>query len=267
MRRDLTGGMSTDDKLTFKGERIRQFSQKIRTDLFKLALSSREIGDSMQKESIEFNTQEIIDKIISNIKHLEVISNQLIELFRLDSLYDLGLKKLAAEQQIEGLGAGAERYLNYFSQIEIILPELGELAICQPASSTRRNHQKIFRDSQFRGKIDNYIEKYIDKKITVEKLAASLYMDRSSFTRKVKSITALNTQQYILHYRLAKAYEYLPNAQSVGEIANILGFSTQNHLSTSFSKLFGITCKERMLGKRSPRQNVLINCTSQLDKR
>lgn len=122
---------------------------------------------------------------------------------------------------------------------------------------TKDVRKKASRDPEFTEKLDAYIEKHLGEKITVEGMASSLYMDRSAFSRKVKAMTTLNAQQYILHYRLAKAYDFLSTAQSVAEVAQQLGFSTQNHLSTAFSKQFGITCRDRMSGKVSDRQPAL----------
>jgi AraC-like DNA-binding protein len=108
---------------------------------------------------------------------------------------------------------------------------------------------KALRDINFKQKLDDYLESNFAEGITVSAMASELAMDRSAFTRKVKKLTSYSAQQYLLHYRLQKAYEFLPEAQSVGQVSDLTGFNTQNHLSSSFTKKFGIHCRSRMLGE------------------
>ncbi len=119
----------------------------------------------------------------------------------------------------------------------------------------RKNHA---RAPWFIQRLNDYIDKNIEEKISVEDMSKSLGMNRSALTRKVKDITSLNTQQYILHFRLQKAYEMLPKAKSVAEVAYSLGFNTQNHLSTAFTKQFGITCRERLSNKTLIKNAMLV---------
>ncbi|WJG11182.1 hybrid sensor histidine kinase/response regulator transcription factor [Aliiglaciecola sp. LCG003] len=167
------------------------------------------------------------------------------------------------EAQIKGLNLGAVDFIHKPFKPQVLALKIKNiidknealssrfaLASTTACKETRRN---VSRDPKFTEKIDAYIEKNLSEKITVEGMANALYMDRSAFTRKVKTISSLNAQQYILHYRLAKAYDLLVSSESVSEVALQLGFSTQNHLSTAFSKQFGITCRERMSGKQTVR--------------
>jgi signal transduction histidine kinase/DNA-binding response OmpR family regulator/ligand-binding sensor domain-containing protein len=173
------------------------------------------------------------------------------------------------DAQISGLNLGAVDFIQKPFNSEVISlkikniidnsQRLSEKFAQISTVSNKEVRKKVSKDPKFTEKLDNYIEKNMEEKITVEGMASSLFMDRSAFTRKVKSISSLNAQQYILHYRLAKAYEFLPGAPSVAEVALQLGFSTQNHLSTAFSKQFGITCRDRMSGKEKLRQSVQKN--------
>ena len=180
----------------------------------------------------------------------------------------LFLTAVASEEaQLSGLDLGAIDFINKpFNPAVINLKvqniikhnqRLAERFAQVSTLVTKEVRKKVSRDPKFTEKLDTYIEKHLGEKITVEGMASSLYMDRSAFSRKVKAMTTLNAQQYILHYRLAKAYDFLSTAQSVAEVAGQLGFSTQNHLSTAFSKQFGITCRDRMSGKESDRQPAL----------
>jgi signal transduction histidine kinase/DNA-binding response OmpR family regulator len=144
---------------------------------------------------------------------------------------------------------------NIMAQIENSNPSTGN----QNRLNINNRSQGNAKAPWFLQRLDQYIEKNIEQKISVENMANSLGMNRSAFTRKVKDITSLNTQQYILRFRLQKAYEMLPHAKTVAEVAFSLGFNTQNHLSTAFSKQYGITCRERIGNKELVKEVMLVS--------
>lgn len=255
MRRYQNAEVRRPEVLTFKCKLVRQISQELRSDLLTLAKSLEEIDDCFEQGSTGLNYEDVRDSVVRPIKYLDHLACQLLGLMRIEDLYDRQLQSNDSKLgEVKGLRDADSGYVfaNGGAVGELFARDWQQRqGIHIQSDSDRKNSQRVAKDTQFIDKLHNYIENNIDKKITVEDVAESFCMDRSSFTRKVKSITFLNTQNYILHYRLNKAYEYLPDAQSVCWVADKLGFNTQNHLSTSFSKHFGITCRERMSGKES----------------
>ncbi len=201
------------------------------SDIEKITLSHLAASKSIRHIPIILLTKESSD--LSFVEQLELTSvNVIAEPLDLDKLLTK-VKELACIDHVDNINQQDKTTLNVVKN-------------CKPLKRVRK-------DPFFLKKLDSYIEKNIAEKITVEEMSSDLAMNRSAFTRKVKNMTSLNAQQYILHYRLTKAYDQLLSAQSVASVADKLGFSTQNHLSTAFTKQFGITCRDRIAGKNAIR--------------
>ena len=70
-------------------------------------------------------------------------------------------------------------------------------------------------------------------------------MSRASFFRKMKSLTGMTPNDFILTYRVNKAAAMLREGKwRIGEIADMLGFSSASHFSRVFRQRFGKTPKE-----------------------
>lgn len=194
-------------------------------------------------------------KLHSFIQHLEELSGIPIVWLAENCLY-INTLELPTQITIVNDYAGL---LSVFNTMETVNKQVKSFKLDKPVIREHKNKNHSPRNLTFLKKLNNYIRSNIAEKITVEGMAKDLYMDRSAFTRKVKRITGLNTQQYILHYRLNEAYKMLENASSVSLVASNLGFGSQNHLSTTFSKHFGITCRERISGKQTGNSEALTS--------
>ena len=70
-------------------------------------------------------------------------------------------------------------------------------------------------------------------------------MSRSSLYNKVKSITGIGANDYIIKLRLAKSKDLLEKSgMNITEISEAVGFNTQRYFSSTFKKSFGMTPKE-----------------------
>ena len=73
-------------------------------------------------------------------------------------------------------------------------------------------------------------------------IADQMNMSRPTLYRKIKAISDLTPNELIIICRLKKAAELiLEGKHSLGDIAEIVGFSSQSYFSRSFSKQFGIS--------------------------
>ncbi len=70
-------------------------------------------------------------------------------------------------------------------------------------------------------------------------------ISRTKLYYKVKSITGQNPSVYVKSYKLERAAKLLREGKySIGEIAEMTGFSTTAHFSTSFKNKYGKTPRE-----------------------
>ena len=70
-------------------------------------------------------------------------------------------------------------------------------------------------------------------------------MSRASFFRKIKSLTGVTPNNFILIYRLNRAAEMIRSREyRLNEIADLLGFSSQSHFSRCFKQHFGTAPKD-----------------------
>jgi AraC-like DNA-binding protein len=86
------------------------------------------------------------------------------------------------------------------------------------------------------------VEEHIsDTQLSVEKMAEEMNMSRTSLHRKIKSITGFPPSELIRSIRLRKAAHLIVNrADSVTQIALMVGFDDYSHFSKSFKKHFGV---------------------------
>lgn len=81
-----------------------------------------------------------------------------------------------------------------------------------------------------------------DRLFSVEKMADEMNMSRTSLHRKIKTITGFAPGELIRSIRLRKAARLIANrADSVTQIAQLVGFDDYSYFSKSFKKHFGVS--------------------------
>ncbi len=94
-------------------------------------------------------------------------------------------------------------------------------------------------------KISLYIDKNLNKRIKLDRLAKEMRIDKYNFIRKFKSSTDVTPYQFILQKKLERSRYLLQDFKyTLTEIAYLLSFSDQSHFSNSFKKMYGITPNE-----------------------
>jgi AraC family transcriptional regulator len=90
----------------------------------------------------------------------------------------------------------------------------------------------------------DYIHEYLDRDLTLMKLAAIAHMSPSYFSRLFKQSTGLSPHQYVIRCRIDRAKQLLLQRKvSITEIAYHLGFTHQSHFSHHFKRLVGSSPK------------------------
>ena len=97
------------------------------------------------------------------------------------------------------------------------------------------------RDREFLDKVFRLIDSHLDdENFSITQLAEELHISRSNFFYKMKSLTGLSPQEFLISYRLNRSVELLKTREySVSEVAYKVGFSTLNGFSKAFRKKFG----------------------------
>lgn len=91
------------------------------------------------------------------------------------------------------------------------------------------------------GKMESIIQANLDNDgFTVNDLAISMGMSYSSLYAKVKSLTGITPQQFVMSYRMERAREFLLSGEySVSEVSYKVGSSSPMTFSREFKKHFG----------------------------
>lgn len=90
--------------------------------------------------------------------------------------------------------------------------------------------------------IDRYIETHLSHKISVAQLAGSVFLGESQFHSLFKEQMGITPHQYVLGKRIDMAKDLIEKGTlSLGQIAELTGFSGQSTFTHSFSRLQGVS--------------------------
>lgn len=156
------------------------------------------------------------------------------------------------EQHLEGLVRGADDYIYKPFSPQILL------ARCNNIIRSRRMLYKQFSqkaetdisllatnnmDKEFLDKITTLIDENIsDQEFSIDKLASEMYMGRTTFYNKFKSLTGMSPNDFINSHKLKQAAVLLRQDLpiSIAEIADNLGFNSPNYFCRKFKEQFGV---------------------------
>ena len=150
---------------------------------------------------------------------------------------------------IEGLEVGADAYIQKPFSAELLQVQILNLLknrrkikehfAGSPFEDVRvMAHSKT--DEMFLKKLDEYIRNNIkDPNIDIDQLAEHMFMSRTTFYRKIKSLSSLSPKELIDITRLKKAAGLIAeNECSLYEISKMVGYSSQSLFSRNFQKYF-----------------------------
>lgn len=169
--------------------------------------------------------------------------------------------KNSLQSKIEGLTNGADAYIEKPFSIEHLKAQVFSLlknrlrtkeffASFPLAKFKNIAHTKT--DEQFLATLQSLIEQRISEyDLDIDYLARAVNMSRSSFYRKIKSVSDLSPNEMINIIRLKKAAELIDEGKhNLSEISIIIGYTSLAHFSSNFKKQFGITPSEHAQRKR-----------------
>ncbi len=98
----------------------------------------------------------------------------------------------------------------------------------------------------------DYIAANYHKRLTVEKVAAAIYVDRQYLRNLFVKYTGISTKAYLDKYRMSRAAELLElNNSSISMIALSVGYSDPFAFSKAFKKHYGASPSEYASANRS----------------
>ena len=84
-----------------------------------------------------------------------------------------------------------------------------------------------------------------NSEIDINQLTERMRISRTKFYYKIKGLTGENPAAFFKAYKLNRAAELIAEGKyNISEIADMTGFSTLSHFSTSFKKQFGVSPSE-----------------------
>jgi AraC family transcriptional regulator len=120
---------------------------------------------------------------------------------------------------------------------------------CAAVVAPKRQYSGLPREKLMRA--IEYIQDQLDTDLTVSGIAQAVYMSPYHFTRLFKKSTGQSPYQYVVDARVRKAKELLTTGKfTIGEAAYHVGFVDQSHLTRHFKRLFGLTPKKLLSGRR-----------------
>ena len=98
-------------------------------------------------------------------------------------------------------------------------------------------------DRDFLKRLNDIIDAHLSEApAATNELSELMQISRSTFFRKMKALTGVSPNEYVIIRKLNKSVELLKEGRmTVSEIAYALGFSTPSHFSNTFKNRFGVS--------------------------
>ncbi|PWJ41795.1 hybrid sensor histidine kinase/response regulator transcription factor [Sediminitomix flava] len=209
------------------------------------------------KECMEALEKEWPDLILSDILMPKMNGLELCKLVKSDIKTShipvvLLTSRTSTDERIEGLEVGADTYISkpfemkhLIASIQNVLNNRQKLRerfqVAYPIPLDKKQQSET--DHIFLERLYKLLEENLSNEdIDLEEFAKELFMSRSQFFRKVKSITNSTPQEIIRSFKLKKASEYLSDGKyTVADVVVKTGFKSRTHFSKLFKEHFGQT--------------------------
>ncbi|MBW4889233.1 response regulator [Mucilaginibacter sp. HMF5004] len=162
--------------------------------------------------------------------------------------------------KMEGLETGADDYITKPFNFNMIDARVWNLI--ENRQKLRERYQKEIKlepqniaisnlDEAFLTKVLSYIEQHVtDPDLSVEQLSQQVAMSKSSFYKKIKSLTNQTGVEFIRSVRIKRAAQLLAQGQlTINEVAYMVGFMDVDYFRKCFKEQFKYTPKEHPVSK------------------
>lgn len=161
--------------------------------------------------------------------------------------------KVSSEQELEGLGAGADDYVTKPFNYEVLTIKIKKLLDMKEAFRNKlaQKHFEIkpgeigitSMDEKFVRRAASIVEKNIsNSEFTVEKFSTEMSISRGHLYNKMVALTGKTPIEFIRIMRLKRGAQFLEKSQlSVSEIAFKVGFNEPKYFSRYFKEEYGVS--------------------------
>ena len=164
--------------------------------------------------------------------------------------------KATVEDQVQGLGSGADAYVTKPFEPQYLIALVDSQlknrekirSMLSQSTGTENIEENALspQDNAFMTELYQLMENELsNSELDVARMTELLHISRTKFYYKVKGLTGENPSVFFKRYKLNRAAELLKERNyNISEIADMTGFSTLSHFSTSFKKQFGVSPSE-----------------------
>ncbi|MBS1664918.1 MAG: response regulator [Bacteroidetes bacterium] len=173
--------------------------------------------------------------------------------------------KSSVENQIEGLQYGADLYMVKPFNNDLLMASLANLLhrrrkLFESISSSKEGvKERSFKEGSFEpnpetititSRDELFLKQVIaivengmaDSDFSIDSMAESMNMARSTFYKKFKSLTNLTVVEFIRDMRLKRSKQYLDGGETnISTVAYSVGFNDAKYFSTCFREKFGVS--------------------------
>ena len=208
------------------------------------------------KEALEVLNKEAVHLVVSDIMMDVMDGFELCKHIKTDFEYShipviLLTAKNSLQSKIEGLEIGADAYIEKPFSPEYLQVQIANLLsnrnkIKDYFAKSPLVHIKSMAyskaDEVFLESLNEVIHQNLENtELDVDHLAKIMNMSRPTLYRKIKAISDLTPNELINISRLKKAAELLASSDyKIYEIADMVGYTSQNNFGRSFLKQFGM---------------------------
>ncbi len=212
-----------------------------------------------------------IDVIISDFMMSGMSGSELCRKVKDDSRFNhipfiILTAKTDTEAKVEGMACGADVYMEKPFAIRQLSLQIANIMHTRELNFARMSSAgsapvpveapdmevpSLNRvDTEFLKTLDDYIRDNIsEEEFSIDVMAKQMNMSRSSFYRKLKSVTSMTPVDYLKNYRLDYSARLLLDGVRVTEVAAMSGFTSSSYFAKCFKAKFGMIPKEYVASK------------------